>query len=123
LQTNWTRREVTFHMPYFWMYLKVSVEGVTCSGMGRTKKQSKQDAAYKMLLALGFPVPMTDSSSDVLPKVAPAKSALKKRSSGASGEKKVTFIEPDEVKGWFKLHFSFMLINIFIHIVKINLLL
>jgi hypothetical protein len=72
---------------------------MSCTGMGRTKKQSKQDAAYRMLEALGFPVRVSESCGDNVPKAVPAKSALKKRSSGSSGEKKVTFIEPDTDKG------------------------
>jgi len=77
----------------------VSVDGTTCTGTGRTKKSSKQDAAKKMLAILGFPLQSTDETCSVVPKVIPAKSALKKGSSGSNGDKKVTFLDPESREG------------------------
>ena len=79
--------------------MQVSVGDVTCRGAGRTKKLSRQDAAAKMLVALGYQIKtVEEGNGETSHSSFPVKSALKK-SAKLPGEKKVTFIEPEKNPG------------------------
>ena len=81
---------------------KVSIDGTTCTGVGRTKKLAKQDAARQMLVLLGFPLQTAqETGSNIVSKAVPVKSALKKGGSGSSGDKKVTFSDVESHEGEF----------------------